>query len=562
MKYFFRFSCAQALLFLALCLGAAAQSSLPRFEITLPATYPLPLNGRVFIIIARGDSPEPRLQVGSWNSRTEFMGRDVSDLQPGRSIAVDALTLGYPLKSIRELPAGDYYVQAVFNIYTRFSRSDGHTILAHLDQGEGQAFNRSPGNLYSDPQRVHLDPVSGYNVRLSLNRTIPVIKVPEDTAWVKHVRIQSKMLTQFWGQPMFLGATVLLPEGYAAHPEAHYPVIYEQGHFNLNPPLTFRTEPPQDSPQLQSNLRRSGFTSGYDFYREWSSPKFPRMIAVSFQHPTPFFDDSYAVNSENNGPYGDAIMTELIPYIEEHFRIIRQPYARLLTGGSTGGWESLALQIFHSDFFGGTWAFYPDPVDFSRYQMVDIYNDNNAFVAPGYEPLAPERASERTDEGQVITTVRQMSHWEEVMGSHGRSTGPYEAWEAVYGPTGNDGYPKPLWDKLTGRIDPQVALYMKEHGYDLRAYLEENWAKIGPNLANKLFIYCGDMDNFYLNLATYRLEDFLSKTQNPPYGGSFQFGRPMKGHGWHPMNQGHLVRMMAAHVTANTPANGDKSWVY
>src|SRR6267142_2582381 len=562
MKYFFRFSCMQAILFLALGLGAAAQSSLPRFEITLPATYPLPLNGRVFVIIARSDAPEPRLQVGSWNSRAELLGRDVSDLQPGRSIAVDALTLGYPLKSVREMPAGDYYVQAVFNIYTRFSRSDGHTIMAHLDQGEGQKFNRSPGNLYSDPQRVHLDPIGGYNVRLSLNRTIPVIKMPEDTAWVKHIRIQSKMLTQFWGQPMFLGATMLLPEVYAAHPEAHSPVIYEQGHFSLNPPLTFNIGPPADSPQLQRNLRRSGCTSGYDFYREWSSPKFPRMFSVTFQHPTPFFDDSYAVNSENNGPYGDALMTELVPYIEEHFRTIRQPYARLLTGGSTGGWESLALQIFHSDFFGGTWTFYPDPVDFSRYQMVDIYNDNNAFVAPGYEPLAPDRAAERSDEGQVTTTVRQMSHWEEVMGSHGRSTGQYDAWEAVYGPAGNDGYPKPLWDKLTGRIDPQIALYMKENGYDLRAYLEENWAKIGPKLAGKIFIYCGDMDNFYLNLPTYRLEDFLSRTQNPPYGGSFQFGRPMKGHGWHPMNQAHLVRMMAAHVSASAPADGDKSWVY
>jgi hypothetical protein len=562
MKYFSRFCCVHALLLLIFALGAAAQSSLPRFEITLPATYPVPLNGRVFVIIARSDSPEPRLQVGSWNSRTEFLGRDVSDFQPGKSIAVDSLSLGYPLKSVREMPAGDYYVQVVFNIYTRFTRSDGHTILGHLDQWEGQKFNRSPGNLYSDPQRVHLDPLGGYNVRLTLNRTIPVIQTPADTAWVKHIRIQSKMLTQFWGQPIFLGATVLLPEGYASHPEAHYPVIYEQGHFNLNPPLTFSTEPPADSPQLQRNLRRSGFTTGYDFYKEWSSPKFPRMIAVTFQHPTVFFDDSYAVNSENNGPYGDAIMTELIPYIEEHFRVIRQPYARLLTGGSTGGWESLALQIFHSEFFGGTWTFYPDPVDFSRYQMVDIYNDNNAFTAPGYDPPVPERAAERTDEGQVVTTVRQMSHWEEVMGSHGRSTGQLEAWEAVYGPAGNDGYPKPLWDKQTGRIDPQVAQYMREHGYDLRSYLEENWAKLGPKLAGKIFLYCGDMDNFYLNLATYRLEDFLNKTQNPSYGGSVQFGRPMKGHGWHPMSQAHLVRMMAAHVTAHAPADGDKSWMY
>ncbi|MBZ5520802.1 MAG: hypothetical protein LAP21_00955 [Acidobacteriia bacterium] len=545
----------------ALAAAAHAQSSLPRFEISLPAGKQ-PVTGRAFVIIAKSDSPEPRLQVGAWNSRTEMLGREVSDLQPGATAAIDALTLGFPLKSVRELPAGEYYVQAVFNVYTRFSRADGHTIWAHMDQWEGQHFNLSPGNLYSEIQRVHLDPISGYDVRLSLTRTIPAIKVPEDTRYVKHIRIESKLLTQFWGQPIYLGAVVLLPEGYDAHPQAHYPVIYQQGHFGLQPPMTFSTEPPRDSPQLQRNLQLSGLTSGYDFYQQWTSPQFPRMIAVTFQHPSVYFDDSYAVNSANNGPYGDAIMTELIPYIEEHFRIIRQPYARVLTGGSTGGWESLALQVYHPEFFGGTWTFFPDPVDFTRYQIVDIYADNNAFLAPGYDPPVPERPAERTDEGQVTTTIRQMSQFEEVMGSHGRSGGQYEAWEAVYGPVGADGYPKPLWDKLTGKIDPQVAAYMRDHGYDLRYYLEQNWATIGPKLVGKLHIYCGDMDNFYLNLSVYRLEDFLKKTSNPFYGGSFEYGRPMKGHGWHPMNQAHLVRMMAAHVSANAPAGGDGSWKY
>src|SRR6202043_214203 len=127
--------------------------------------------------------------------------------------------------------------------------------------------------------------------------------------------------------------------------------------------------------------------SGPDLYQRWTLAGFPRMIVVTFQHPTVYFDDSYAVNSANNGPYGDAIMNELIPYVESHFRIIKKPYARVLTGGSTGGWESLALQLFHPDFFGGTWTLCPDPVDFRRYQLVDIYKDENAFViGPGYIP--------------------------------------------------------------------------------------------------------------------------------------------------------------------------------
>jgi hypothetical protein len=348
----------------------------------------------------------------------------------------------------------------------------------------------------------------------------------------------------------------MLPEGYDAHPNAHYPVLYEQGHFSLRPPLGFSEEPAPDAPQ------REGRISGGALYKRWTSPGFPRMIAVTFQHPTVYFDDSYAVNSANNGPYGDAIMTELIPYIEEHFRIIRQPYARVLSGGSTGGWESLALQVFHPDFFGGTWTFYPDPVDFSRYQLVDIYNDNNAFLAPSYDPPIPERPMERTSEGQVDVTMRQMSQLEEVLGSHGRSGQQFEAWEAVYGPVGQDGYPKPLWDKLTGKIDSQVAAHMRDHGYDLRYYLEQNWPKIGPDLVGKLHLYCGDMDNFYLNLAVYKLEDFLRHTSNPAYGGSFEYGRPMKGHGWSPLNQAELLNVMAAHISRNAPAGADNSWKY
>jgi hypothetical protein len=541
---------------------AQAGSSIPRFEITLPAAYKGPVTGRVFVIVSKEEDPEPRLQVGSWRSRAELLGRDVIQLQPGQTTVIDALTLGFPLKSVRELPAGDYYVQALLNVYTRFTRSDNRIIWAHKDQWEGQQFNRSPGNLYSVAQQVHLDPISGYDVRLTLTNTIPAMPLPSDTQYVKHIKFQSKLLTQFWGEPMYLGATVLLPEGYDAHPEAHYPVLYEQGHFSLQPPLGFSTEPVADTPQLRERLARTGTITGYDFYKQWTAKDFPRMIVVTFQHPTVYYDDSYAVNSANNGPYGDAIMTELTPYIEEHFRTIRQPYARLLSGGSTGGWESLALQLFHPDFFGGTWTFFPDPVDFTRYQLVDIYSDNNAFLAPGYDPPVPERPMERTNEGQVDVTMRQMSQFEEVLGSHGRSGEQFEAWEAVYGPVGPDGYPKPLWDKQSGRIDPQVALYMRDHGYDLKYFLEQNWPKIGPQLVGKLHLYCGDMDNFYLNLAVYRLEDFLTRTTSPAYGGSFEYGRPLKGHGWHPMDQAQLLRMMAEYIRKHEPAGADGSWRY
>ncbi len=549
-------SCWATLVIVLACSVSAMASSIT-FTVTLPVTQKEAVTGRVYIVIARANDPAPIQQVGSWRSKTELLGVDVQGLMPGRAATLDALTLGYPFKSVRELPPGDYYVQALLNVYTRFQRADGNVIWAHMDQWEGQQFNKSPGNLYSYAGHFHLDPLTGYEIRLTLNHTIPTTLPPGDTQYVKHIKFQSKLLSQFWGQPISIGATVLLPEGYEAHPSAHYPVVYEQGHFSLQPPFGFATEPSPADARV-----REGRIAGPELYKRWIAPGFPRMIAVTFQHPTVYFDDSYAVNSANNGPYGDALMNELVPYIEEHFRTIRQPYARVLTGGSTGGWESLALQVFHPDFFGGTWTFFPDPVDFSRYQIVDIYNDNSAFLAPNYDPPVPERPMARTVEGQVDVTMRQTSQLEDVLGTHGRSGQQLEAWEAVYGPVGPDGYPKPLWDKVTGKIDPTVAAYMRDHGYDLRYYLEQNWPRIGPQLTGKLHLYCGDMDNFYLNLAVYKLEGFLRGVTNPAYGGSFEYGRPMKGHGWSPLNQAELLRVMADYISKHAPAGADGSWKY
>jgi len=538
-----------------------------RFKVSFPAsTHAQPITGRVFVMISNREKPEPRLQVGFWGDTAPLFGADVVQLKPGDAAWINGTTLGYPPTSLADIPAGDYYVQALINVYTECHRSDGHTLWVHLDQWEGQQFNRSPGNLYSEVAKVHLDPTAGYEVNLSLTKVIPPVEVRKDTEWVKHLKIQSDLLTKFWGQPIYLGATVLLPKGYDSHPTVSYPVLYEQGHFGLGAPMRFST---QDEPVPERAMKRLSdynLETGYQFYRAWNSADFPRLIIVRFQHPTPYFDDSYAVNSANNGPYGDAIMTELIPYLETHFRIIRKPYARVLSGGSTGGWESLALQLYHADFFGGTWTFYPDPISFEHYQLVNIYKDDNAFLEPGHTWLRAWRPLMRTTEGQVEVTISQMSQLEAALGSHGRSAQQLEIWEAAYGPVGEDGYPKPLWDKLTGKIDHSVADYMRDHGYDLTAYLKQNWSRarwIGPQLVGKIHVEVGDMDNFYLNLAVYDLQEFLKTTHDPHYEGSFEFGRPEKGHGWQSMTQEKLIRTMASHITKNAPAGEDTSaWKY
>jgi S-formylglutathione hydrolase FrmB len=512
-----------------------------RFEISFTAlAHKGPITGRILVAVAR-DPADPIRKIGDWYSQTPFFGVDVDKLAPGSPAIIDGQTLGYPVSALKEIAPGDYYVQAVLNIYTQFVRSDGHTIWAHMDQWEGQKFNRSPGNLYSDVRRVHLDPGVGYDIKLGLTKVSPRIELPADTAWVKHIRIQSQLLTRFWGRPIEIGATVLVPKDYDLHPKEHYPVIYYQGHFNRANPLGFA--------DADTEIVGAGYDSTLSL--AWMSDDFPRLFAVTFQQPTPYFDDSYAVNSANSGPYGDAILQELVPYLETHFRMISKPYARVLTGVSTGGWESLALQLLHADFFGGTWSFAPDPVDFQRYQTIDIYKSENAFVLPDYAYMVPERPMMRQVTGEVIKTVRQMSQLEEVLGSHGRSAQQYEAWEAAYGPVGQDGYPQPLWDKHTGKIDHSVANYMRANGYDLVAYLKANWVKLGPQLKGKLHVYVGDMDNFYLNLAVYKLEEYLKTVGSDA---TFEYGRPNKGHDWQPKTTPDLVRIMAAHIQKNTRA--------
>ncbi len=533
----------------ALTLAARAAAQGPRVEITVPAALrAAPLTGRMYVFVTRHADVEPRLQVRHESDCTPFFGVDVAQLAAGTPGIIDGATLGYPVSSLKDIPAGDYYVQGLLNVYAEFHRADGHTLWLHDDQWEGQQFNKAPGNLVSEVRKVHFDPARADTIRLELTRVLPPIELPPNTKWVKHLKLQSKILSDWWGHPMYLGATVLLPRGYDADTARRYPTVYQQGHFNLNPPFGFTTDSTPETPeQRKARLERTAREPGFEFYKAWSAPGFPRMIAVTFQHPTPYFDDSYAVNSANNGPYGDAILQELIPYLEGRFRMIREPWARVLTGGSTGGWEALALQVYHPDFFGGTWVLYPDPVDFRNYEIPDIYSDTNAFMHPVAEWISFEVPAEVEVNGQVRITVRMESQFEAVLGSHARSGEQFAIWEATYGPVGPDGYPAELWDLQTGTIRRDVAEYFKAHDYDLRDYLERNWPTLGPKLKGQIHVFTGDMDTFYLNLAVYRLEEFLKRAR-PAADAEFGWGRPMKPHGWQPWTNAELMRIMAAHV--------------
>ena len=539
----------------------------PLFEVSYASSvHPGSVTGRVFVAISRKQTPEPRLQAGEISGKfvwdeppmTPFFGVDVTGLRPGVVAQITRTAAGFPLSSLDALPPGDYWVQAFLTVYSEFKRADGHTLWLHEDHWEGQKFNDAPGNLISAPLRIHLDARAGYRVKLALTQVQGPVTVPPDDEYVKYEKIQSRMLSAFWGRPMYLGAVVLLPRGYAQHPNVRYPGIWLQTHFEeLATPFEFRRTPHPETEEDRRKRMAESDQEGtpWEFSQAWMGEGFPRLIAVRILHPTPYYDDSYAVNSVNTGPYWDAIHTELMPYLESKYRLISQPYARVLTGGSTGGWEALALQVYHPDVFGGTWAFYPDPVDFHSYEIINLYEDRNAYTFPRSEWLQQERASERMPDGQVNLTVRQETQLNTATGSRLRGGGDFANWQAVWGPMANDGYPKPVWDAQSGAIDHQVVEYWRAHDFDLTDYLKRNWSRVGTAVQGQIHLYNPDMDRYFLNLAVYRLEAFLRATRNPTSDAEVLSGRPLKTHGWHPMSNAQLVRIMAEHISAHAPAN-------
>jgi hypothetical protein len=486
-------------------------------------------DGHIVLMLANNNQSEPRNQINFGLKTQLAFGLDVDGLKPGEEIFIDESVFGFPVRSIKDIPAGDYYVQALINRYETFHLKNGKTVKLPPDQGEGQHWNIKPGNFYSKPTKVNVNPAKGETIKIVMDQKIPPIQEPANTKYVKHIKIQSKLLTEFWGRPMYLGAHVLLPEGFDEHPNAHYPLMIYHGHFPSDFG-GFSTEPPDpkmDTSDYSTRFSIYGYNKlqkqeAYNFYKQWTSKNFPRFLVIEIQHANPYYDDSYAVNSANLGPYGDAIMKELLPEIEGKFRGIGEGWARFTYGGSTGGWEALAVQMFYPDEFNGCFAACPDPVDFRSFCLVDIYKDKNAFwYESDFKKIA--KPAFRNYLGQVSATMEETNHYEYVLGTHSRSGDQFDIWEAVYSPQGEDGYPKRIFDKLTGEIDKSVAEYWREN-YDLRYILERDWKTLGPKLQGKIHLYCGDMDNYYLNNAVYLMEDFLKKTNNPFYKGEVDYG--------------------------------------
>lgn len=487
-----------------------------------------PKDGRLLLMLSNNYETEPRFQINDGLKAQLIFGMNVDAMKSGETVTFDDSVFGFPYASLAEVPPGEYNVQALLNEYETFNLATGHTVKLPMDNGEGQQWNRSPGNLFSKPFKIIVTENGIQNVNVVMNQVIPPIEEPKDTEWIKHIKVKSEKLSKFWGRDIYLGAHVLLPKGFAEHPEAKYPLMIFHGHFPSDF-SGFRTTPPDPNlkPEYSDRFSLDGYNiieqqEAYDFYKRWNEPDFPRMLIVEIQHATPYYDDSYAVNSASQGPYGDAITYELIPEIEKQFRGLGEGWSRFLYGGSTGGWEALAVQVKYPEEYNGCFAACPDPIDFRAYCLTNIYEDKNAYYydSPNKKLEVP---SHRNYLGQIQSTVREGNHLELVLGDKSRSGQQFDIWEATYSPQGEDGYPVRIWDKMNGDIDHKVAEYWKEN-FDLRHIMERDWDKLGENLKGKIHIYCGDMDNYYLNNAVYLMEDFLESTTDPYYAGEVKYG--------------------------------------
>ncbi len=545
-------------------------------EISFPEDYAID-QGRIILIISDNDETEPRFAVRDDAATAQVFGMNVENWKDKKIVSFEVESFGYPIQSFKELPEGEYFVQALFHRYEIFDRSDGHTVIMPMDRGEGQQWNRAPGNIYSIPQKMRIDASSDEKISIKLTEVIPEIIPPEDTKYVKHIKIRSELLSNFWGRDMYLGAHILLPEGFDSHPNVKYPLAIMHGHF----PSDFsgwRTTPPDPNlePDYSERFGIEGYNKivqqeAYDFYKLWTGPDFPRVLAILIQHPTPFYDDSYAVNSANQGPYGDAITYELIPHIEKIFRGIGEGWSRFVYGGSTGGWEALAVQVMYPDEYNGAYAACPDPIDFRAYCAVNIYEDENAYYQEG--PFRKTlRPGHRDYLGHVDAALRDMNLRELALGDKSRSGQQWDVWEATYSPVGPDGYPMPIWDRKSGVIDKEVASYWREN-YDLAYILKRDWNKFGNSWRGKIHLYCGDMDNYYLNNAVYLTEEILEDTSDPYYEGEVDYGDRAE-HCWNGdhENGNHISRLRyhrmfitkwAKEVQNRAPKGADlSSWRY
>lgn len=437
-----------------------AEDKLPRWQFRLSFPKEVraePYSGRVVLYFSQTRA-QPRERL-SWFNPEILVGRDVTNWKPGESLVIDSHKPGDVTtcpKPIDQLNLGGWKVQAVarFNSWER-----------KVGDGAGNGFSATA-----------IVPNAAGEIDLPITQLISERKFPENE-WCKLFRVRSKLLSEFHKQDVFLQAAVMLPASYHKQSDRKYPVIFTIPGFGGTHFDGVRAQP--------INEQNDG---GVEFIRLMLDPSCPLGHHV--------FADS-----ANNGPFGTALVKELIPELDKQFRTDARPAARFLTGHSSGGWSTLWVMVSHPDDFAGTWSTSPDPVTFEDFQYINLY-------APG-ENMYVDRKGDRRPiarrGNQVLLWYRDFDVMEEALGPGGQ----LHSFEAAFSPCGSDGKPIRIWNRQTGAVNAEAAKSWE--AYDIRLVLERNWPTLGPKLSGKLHVHMGDLDTFYLEGATRLLGESLKK---------------------------------------------------
>jgi S-formylglutathione hydrolase FrmB len=475
MRFFRNFAVRAALFALVTASVAAAQSSgVPAhlfFRVTLGPQFQQPVSGRLLLFVSPGHG-DKRVDMDMMSpAKTYIAAREVPWLAPGQSIEIDADNVAFPAP-LSTATQGDYEAQVVLDV-------------AHTYAYGG----RAPGDLESEVALLPgWDPRHQQPPELTLSKSEPgppdpLINSPEVTSALSLVDFRSPALGRFWGREVHMKAWVLLPPGYGSHPGQRYPTVYFTHGFG-------------------GSLAGIRARFAPILYERMKTGKMPPMIWVLLDESSPTGTHESA-DGVNNGPWGTALTTELIPYLESHYRMDARVSGRFLQGHSSGGWATLWLQTTYPKIFGGTWSTSPDPSDFHSFTTVDLYAANaNMYRFPDGSAHPVIRVH-----GTIMATIEQLARMEAVLGDYG---GQLASFEWVFSPRGADGRPVPMFNRATGAVDPIVIAYWGEH-YDIAHRIETHWASLAPDLRGKIHLFVGTDDTFYLDGPAHLLQSLLDR---------------------------------------------------
>ncbi|KAA6462049.1 enterochelin esterase [Acidobacteria bacterium AB60] len=479
-RYVAAASCACLVVLGLSAMPGVAQSASPAhvfFRVKAAPDVAAPLSGRLLIFLKEG-AGDKEVSMDEFHApgsaETFVCAREIRDLAPGASMEVDADEIAYP-RPFAELAAGNYEAQAVLDVehtYNYRGRTaedwiSGVVAMTGWKPGASEPELVLSAHPEQDPRRAEA------MAKMKASATPDVARLEE---------FESPLLTRFWGRPMKIAAWVILPPGYADQGSETYPTAYWTHGFG-------------------GDLVGAEI-SGLRLHERMKEGKMPPMIWVMLDESCPEGTHEFA-DSVNNGPWGEALTTEFIPYLEKKYRMDAKASSRLLNGHSSGGWATLQLQVNYPKVFGGTWSTSPDPSDFHDFTGIDLYAPHaNAYHKADGTPVPIMR-----DHGKVMATFEELSRMEEVLGPYG---GQIASFEWVFSPKSKGGAPEPMFDRKTGDVNPAVVAYWHDH-YDLANLVETHWSERGADLKGRIHLIVGTADTFYLDGAAHKFDAVLAR---------------------------------------------------